>query len=241
MLELSVQLLYSLLVLPSLLLEDAQPEVLFALLVRELFLQTGDLVLQGLDFSVSVGRRRRGRRRRQIRNFLLEGLLDCVLLGYEGHALNDALEAHLRPLYLFLLAVEVALNDFLLRQGRFRLIDSLNLQPRRAILMRSVVELPDLLLREVGLQDGGNLSLDPGLLVPLLDGDIEDVDDLLELIAVEDDLIKICKIVIVEHVFVLLVGKVEDLLHALLRHLVEVLVRVPLRLGVEVAQLLHGD
>lgn len=44
-LELSVQLLDSLLVLPSLLLEDAQSEVLLSLLVSELLLQTRDLIL----------------------------------------------------------------------------------------------------------------------------------------------------------------------------------------------------
>lgn len=43
--QLSVQLLDSLLVLPSLLLEDAQPEVLLSLLVSELLLQTRDLIL----------------------------------------------------------------------------------------------------------------------------------------------------------------------------------------------------
>lgn len=73
--------------------------------------------------------------------------------------------------------------------------------------MCRIIKFPDLFLRKIPLQYGRDLSLDPRFLVPLLNGDIEDIHDFLELVTIEDDLIKICKIVIVEHVFVLFVGK----------------------------------
>lgn len=174
-------------------------------MISELLLKPSYFILQDFDFSISVGDRRR---RRNISHFLLERLLYCVLFGDIGYAFNHALKPNFRPLYLFLLAVKVALYHFLGRQWRFHLISPSNLLPlSHIIFMCRVVELSHLFLRKVSLQYGRDLSLDPRLLVSLFNGGVENVDDVLELIAIEDDLIEICKLVIVEHVFVLFVGK----------------------------------
>lgn len=115
-------------------LQNAQSEVLLPLLIGELLLQPRYLILQSFHFSIPVGGRRWWWR--QIRYLLLKRFLDCVLLRDVGDALNDALEAYLGSLDFFLLAVEVTLDDLLLRQGRFHFINSFDFLPSScAILM----------------------------------------------------------------------------------------------------------